>query len=194
MGQVAAMTYRSILAMAALTVTLSLTACAAPVVDASPWPQSDATFADYQKLVDASQDVIADARAFVPESSIVRADPSVTDLDDDFHRLDCSDTTSQYTNVINYYLAENSGEVAIIDEIRDTYMADGWQRSDSVAEQLGEEQDPTEGYHQTLRSPDDFVLSINRGDGASGETILQMTVYSPCIGNPTDKPATWGRG
>lgn len=177
-----------------LAVALTLTACAAPVVDASPWPQSDATFADYQKLVDASQDVIADARAFVPESSIVRVDPSVTDLDDDFHRLDCSDTTSQYTNVINYYLAENSGEVAIIDEIRDTYMADGWQRSDSVAEQLGEEQDPTEGYHQTLRSPDDFVLSINRGDGASGETILQMTVYSPCIGNPTDKPATWGRG
>jgi len=176
-----------------LAVALTLTACAAPLVDASPWPQTDATSADYQLIVDASEDVIADARVFIPESAIVKVEPTVTDLETDRHRMSCSDTTSQYTNIVRYFLVEGTDEVAIIEDIRDTYVAEGWERADSLEESLGEEQLPTGTYVQTLRSPEKFGLSVSRGDDGAGGTILQMTVYSPCIGNPTDKPAGWGK-
>ncbi len=176
-----------------LAVALTLTACAAPVVDASPWPQTDATSADYQLIVDASEDVIADARVFIPESVIAKVEPTVTDLETDRHRMSCSDTTSQYTNIVRYYLTGGTDEVAIIDDIRETYVAEGWERADSLEESLGEEQDATSTYAQTLRSPDNFGLSVARGDDGMGGAVVKMTVYSPCIGNPTDKPAGWGK-
>jgi hypothetical protein len=181
----------SVLAAAALT--FALTSCTGDIVNSSQLPQTNATSADYQVVVDASEDVIAEARKFVPESAIVKAEPSVTDLETDRHRMSCSDTTSQYTNIVRYYLADGTDEIAIIDEIRETYVADGWTRASSLEEDLGEEQDPTSTYVQTLRSPEKYGLSVSRGDDGQGGTILQMTVYSPCIGNPTDKPTGWGK-
>jgi hypothetical protein len=172
---------------------LAMTACVGPVVDASPWPQTDATSSDYQLIVDASEEVITDARQFVPESVIVKVEPSVIDLETDRHRMSCSDDTSQYTNIVRYYLTDGTNEIAIIDEIRETYVADGWERADSLEESLGEEQLPTGTYAQTLRSPDNFGLSVARGDDGMGGAVVKMTVYSPCIGNPTDKPAGWGK-
>jgi hypothetical protein len=157
-------------------------------------PQSGATSEDYLKVVDAAEQVILDAAEFIPESAIDRAAPTVQNLESDFHRMSCSDTTSQYVNNVNYYLVDGTDEIVIIDEIRATYEAEGWQRADSVAEQMGEEQDPEGLYPQTMLSPDDYGLSVSRGDDGQGGTILQLSVYSPCIGNPSDKPNTWGRG
>jgi hypothetical protein len=180
-------------ALAAVALTLALTSCTGDIVNSSEQPQSDSTAVDYQSAVDASEKVISEAREFIPESAIVKADPSVKDLETDFHRLSCSDTTSQYTNVVNYYLAAGTDEVAIIDDIRTTYVAAGWERADSLEEELGEEEDPTGSYDQILRSPNDYGLTVSRGDDGNGGTILQMTVFSPCVDNPTDKPARWGR-
>jgi hypothetical protein len=180
-------------ALAAAALTIALTSCTGDIVNPPQLPQTDATSTDYQVVVDASEEVIAEARKFIPESAIVKAEPSVTDLETDRHRMSCSDTTSQYTNIVRYYLAEGTDEIAIIDDIRETYVADGWQRASSLEEDLGEEQDPTSTYVQTLRSPEKYGLSVSRGDDGNGGTILQMTVYSPCIGNPTDKPAGWGK-
>jgi hypothetical protein len=181
------------IALTSLVLTFVLTSCTGDIVNTSEQPDTDATSIDYDTAVDASETVIAEARAFIPEAAIVKVDPSVKDLDTDFHRLSCSDTTSQYTNVVNYYLAEGTDEVAIIDEIRDTYVAAGWERADSLEEDLGEEEDPTGSYDQILRSPEKYGLTVSRGEDANGGTILQMTVFSPCVDNPTDKPARWGR-
>jgi hypothetical protein len=182
-----------LLATVSAVVALALTSCTGDIVNSPQLPQTGATSADYQVVVDASEQVLADARAFLPEAAIVKADASVQDLETDRHRMSCSETTSQYTNRINYYLAEGTDEIAIIDEIRDKYIADGWQRGDSVAEQMGKEQDPEGLYPQSLRSTEDYGLDLSRGDDGQGGTILQMSVYSPCIGNPTDKPNSWGK-
>ena len=182
------------LATAAVVVALALTSCTGDIVNTPQLPQTGATAADYQVVVDASEKVLSDARAYIPEAAIVTADPLVKDLETDRHRMSCSDSTSQYTNRVNYFLAEGTDEIAIIDEIRAKYVADGWQRGDSVAEQTGKEQDPTGLYPQSLLSPDNYGLDVSRGDDGQGGTIIQMSVYSPCIGNPTDKPDSWGRG
>jgi hypothetical protein len=157
-------------------------------------PQSGATSEDYLKVVDAAEQLVADtAEQFVPESVIVKVEPTAVDLETDRHRMSCSDTTSQYTNIVRYYLVDGTDEIAIIDEIRETYVAEGWERADSLEESLGEQQDPESTYVQTLRSPENYGLSVSRGDDGAGGTILQMTVYSPCIGNPTDKATGWGK-
>ena len=159
-------------------------------------PQTGATSADYQVVVDASEAVLDEARTFVPAASIVKDEKTVSDLETDRHRMRCSDDTSQYTNVENLYLAPGTDEIALIDAMREAYLADGWTRSPSVAEQAGTEQDPTGAYVQTLRNADGYGLSLSRGEDrgedVDGTHILQFTVYSPCIGNPTDKSETWG--
>ena len=157
-------------------------------------PQTGATSADYQVVVDASEAVLDQARTFVPAESIVKDDKTVTDLETDRHRMRCSDDTSQYTNIENLYLAPGTDEISLIDSMRDAYLADGWTRNPSVAEQEGAEQDPTGAYVQTLRDPDGYGLSLSRGEDVDGTHILQFAVYSPCIGNPTDKSDTWGLG
>ncbi|PRY69201.1 hypothetical protein B0I08_103409 [Glaciihabitans tibetensis] len=186
-----------VLLASAVTLTLTLTSCvgfiAAPADDPQ-LPQSGATSEDYQVVVDAAEQVVADAaEEFVPESVIVKVEPTVVDLETDRHRMSCSDTTSQYTNIVRYYLVDGTDEIALIDDIRETYVAEGWDRASSLEEDLGEEQDPESTYVQTLRSPEDFGLSVSRGDDGNGGTTLKMTVYSPCIGNPTDKPSGWGK-
>jgi len=191
-----------LLALAAGTVALTLSSCGfivaspgeSPQSQSSQPPQSDATSADYQVVVDAAEQVVADtASEFIPESVIVKVEPTAVDLETDRHRMSCSDTTSQYTNIVRYYLQDGTDEIALIDEIRETYVAEGWERADSLEESLGEEQAPEGTYVQTLRSPQNYGLSVGRGDDGVGGTILTMTVYSPCIGNPTDKPAGWGK-
>jgi hypothetical protein len=157
-------------------------------------PQEGATSADYQVLVDASELVLDSARSLVPAASIVRDEPRVSDLETDRHRMSCSDTTSQYVNIENLFLAPGTDEIAIVNELRSKFEADGWSRKESVAEQQGEEQDETGTYVQTLSSPDGYGLSVSRGEDTDGSPIVQLTVYSPCIGNPTDKPSTWGLG
>ena len=164
------------------------------------FPRSGATSADYQVVVDASEAVLDDARGLVSAESIVKDEKTVNDLETDRHRMRCSDDTSQYTNVENLYLAPGTDEIALIDAMRESYLAAGWTRTPSVAEQAGTEQDPTGAYVQTLRNRDGYGLSLSRGedrgedrgDDVDGTHILQFTVYSPCIGNPTDKSDTWG--
>jgi peroxiredoxin len=187
-------------ALLAGAVALTLTSCVGLIAgptdnsQSSQPPQSNATSADYLVLVDAAEQVVADAaEQFVPESVIVTVEPTAVDLETDRHRMSCSDTTSQYTNTVRYYLVDGIDEIAIIDEIRDTYVAEGWERADSLEESMGEEQDPEGTYAQTLRSPENYGLSVSRGDDGAGGTILQMTVYSPCIGNPSDKASGWGK-
>lgn len=191
-----------VLALAASAVALTLSSCgfivAAPgesqQSQSSRPPQTGATSEDYQVVVDAAEQVIADTAAeFIPDSVIVRAVPTGGDLENDFHRMSCSDTTSQYLNNVNYYLVDGTDEIAIIDEIREAYESEGWQRSESVAEQMGEEQDPEGLYPQTMQGPDGYSLSVSRGDDGQGGTILQLSIYSPCVGNPTDKAESWGR-
>jgi hypothetical protein len=182
--------------VAVLAVVLLLTGCGTIVAgpdDPQQYPQGNATSADYRAMVDDAEEVLAAAGEFISEPAIIKIEPTVTDLENDFHRMSCSDTTSQYTNVVNYYLADGTDEIAIIDNIRDVYVGEGWERADSLEEELGEDEDPEGSYDQILRSPDDFGLTVSRGDDGQGGTILQMTVFSPCIGNPTDKPASWGR-
>jgi len=174
-------------------VLFSLTACNGDNVTSPELPQVDATSADYQLLVDESENVITAAKKFIPEGAILSEDPSVTDLETDRHRLSCSDTTSQYTNRVNIALATGIDEIAIIDEMRDSYLGEGWERGDSVSEQMGEGEDPTGRYTQSMRNPDGYGLSISRGSTVDGGTNLQLVVYSPCIGNPTDKPNRWGK-
>lgn len=151
------------------------------------------TAANYQVIVDASEAVLSDAQSRLPEGVIAREEALVNDLETDTHRLTCSDTTSQYINTINMWLVSGTDEIAIIDGLRAEYEGEGWTRAPGVAEQSGQDQDPTGRYIQTLRSPDGFTLSIRRGDDTDGTVILQFAVYSPCIENPADKPTTWGK-
>jgi hypothetical protein len=187
---------RSTIPAALAIVALTLTGCGSIVAgpdDATAYPQSDATSEDYQVLVDDSEEVLAAAGERIPESAVVTVDPGVTDLENDFHRMSCSNTTSQYLNTVDYYLAAGTDEIAIIDDFRDFYLSEGWQRADSVAEQMGEEQDPAGSYSQSFRGPTGFFLSVNRADDGQGGTLLQVEVFSPCIGDPSDKPASWGK-
>jgi hypothetical protein len=64
------------------------------------------------------------------------------------------------------------------------------QRGESLAEQMGEEQDPDGTYSQIFQNPEGFVIDVSRDDDGQGETLIHMIVYSPCIGNPSDKPAS----
>src|SRR5690606_16857150 len=104
-----------------------------------------------------------DARAAIPTDAVLREELSVTDLDEDRHRLTCTDQTSQYRNSLTLWLAEGVDEIAIIDGLRDGYLAEGWARGLSGDEQAGEAQDPEGRYIQTMRNPDGFGLSIGRG-------------------------------
>jgi hypothetical protein len=177
----------------AAAITLSLTSCGGLIATSPGLPQTGATSEDYQVVVSASDELVAAAGEFVPESAVVSVETSVKDLEVDYHRMPCSDTTSQYTNTVDYYLADGTDEIAIIDEIRQRYEAAGWQRGDSVAEQTGKEQDPAGTYAQLLRSPEGYTLDVSRSDDGKGGTLIQMSVFSPCIGNPTDKPSSWGQ-
>jgi hypothetical protein len=180
-------------AVPAVAVALALSACAGPAITSSRPPQTDATSTDYEVVVDASEKLLAEAGTFVPENLIVSTESSVKDLEVDRHRMPCSDTTSQYTNTVDYYLAAGTDEITIIETIRDTYVGEGWQRGDSVAEQMGEEQDPEGTYAQLLRSPEGYTLDVSRSDDGEGGTLIQASVFSPCIGNPTDKASSWGQ-
>ena len=153
---------------------------------------SGGTAADYQAVATASDQLLDDARNAIPADAVVREEVTVTDLEEDRHRLTCSDQTSQYRNDLTLWLAEGIDEIAIIDGLRDGYLADGWSRGLSPDEQAGNEQDPEGRYIQTMRNPEGFGLSFGRGNDTDGTTLLQFTVYSPCVPNPTDKPSTWG--
>lgn len=180
-------------ALAAIAAALTLTSCTGDIVNAPQLPQTGATSEDYQVVVDASDKILADAGEFVPESAIVTVDTSVKDLEVDYHRMPCSDTTSQYTNTADYHLAAGTDEIAIIDTIRENYVGEGWERGESIAEQTGKEQDPAGNYAQLLRSPEGYTLDVSRSDDGDGGTVIQASVFSPCIGNPTDKPDSWGK-
>jgi hypothetical protein len=153
---------------------------------------SGGTAADYEAVAADSDRLLADARSAVPDDAVVREELTVTDLDEDRHRLTCDDRTSQYTNYLTLWLAEGTDEIAIIDALREDYEAEGWARGASVEEQAGDAQDPEGRYIQTMRSPSGFGLSISRGNDVDGTTLLQFAVYSPCVPNPTDKSKTWG--
>jgi hypothetical protein len=108
--------------------TLALTGCGSIVAgpdDPQPYPQSDATSADYQVVVDASDAVLTEAGTFVPTSVVASTETAVADLETDRHRMPCGDTTSFYTNTVDYYLTAGTGEIVIIDELRDSYVSDG---------------------------------------------------------------------
>lgn len=164
----------------AIVVTAALTACVA------------GSAADYYAVAEASDRLLDEASSTVPTDAIVREEVAVTDLEEDRHRLTCSDQTSQYRNDVILWLAEGVDEIAIIDQLRDDYLADGWDRGLSPDEQAGREQDPEGRYIQSMRSPEGFGLSLGRGNDVDGTTLLRFVVYSPCIPNPTDKPKTWG--
>lgn len=150
------------------------------------------TAANYQIVVDASEEVLADAQSRLPAGVIDREERLVNDLDEDTHRLSCSDTTSQYINTISMWLVPGTDDIALIDDLRAQFESEGWDRSPSGDEQDGKAQDPTGSYIQTLKSPEGFGLSLRRGEDG-GVSVLQFAVFSPCIDNPADKPSTWGR-
>ncbi|MHA6667533.1 hypothetical protein ACX3O0_01555 [Homoserinimonas sp. A447] len=62
-----------------------------------------------------------------------------------------------------------------------------------MEEQQGKEQDPEGPYGHMLKSPDGYGLTVSRGNDTDGTTIVQLSVFSKCVGNPTDKPDTWGK-
>jgi hypothetical protein len=178
------------LSAAAAMVTLVLSGCAGLP---SRTAYNGGTAADYEKVVEASEKLLDDAQSRLPDGVIEREESLVNDLDEDSHRLSCTDDTSQYVNTINMWLTEGTDEIAIIDDLRTQYEAEGWKRSPSGDEQDGRKQDEASSYIQTLRSAEDFGLSLRRGDDTDGTTILQFAVFSPCIPNPADKPSNWGR-
>lgn len=178
------------LSVAAVTLVLALAAC---TVLPGNTAYNGGTAADYERVVKASEEVLDDAQSRLPDSVIEREESLVEDLDEDSHRLSCTDKTSQYVNTINMWLTPGTDEIAIIDDLRAQYEAEGWKRSPSGDEQDGNPQDEAGGYIQTLRSAEDFGLSLRRGDDTDGTTILQFAVFSPCIPDPADKPSNWGR-
>lgn len=155
-------------------------------------PGSGGTAADYQATAADADRLLDEARSAMPEGAVAREEVTVHDLEEDRHRLRCSDHTSQYRNDLTLWLVDGVDEIAIIDGLRDAYLADGWSRGLSPDEQAGNEQDPEGRYIQTMRSPEGFGLSFGRGTDTDGTTLLQFTVYSPCVPNPADKPTTWG--
>lgn len=147
------------------------------------------TAAAYEAVAGQADDLLRDARAQLPDDAVVEESFEVDDLDEDRHRLLCSDGTSQYRNILRLQLADGADEIAFIDGLRDGYVEAGWQRSPSVDEQAGREQDPEGRYAQVLRGPDGFGLTIGRlSEGAA----LELVAYSPCIADPADRPSTWG--
>ena len=132
--------------------------------------------------------MLDDAQSRLPDGIIDRQEAVVTDLDEDSHRLSCNDRTSQYVNSRNLWLVENADVIAIIDSVRDGYVSEGW-----LLAAFSRESEPEGGYDQSLKSPTGFGLSIAKSVDAEGQTVLQLSVFSPCIENPADKPSTWGR-
>jgi len=153
------------------------------------------TAADYQVAVDAAEVILADAISFVPADGIIRSEVRVTDLETSQHRMQCGDTTSQYSNRVNLYLTAQTDEVQIIDAAGLRYVAAGWTETDLGEDGDGDDDeyhDPNGTYIRTLGSPEGYGLTISRGEDTDGVTILQYIVYAPCVANPADKPNNWG--
>ena len=181
-----------LLALAVLAAALGGCSAQGPAGSGSGSTDSPGTAADYQVIVDSSEALLADALSQVAPEQILRSDIRVTDLETSQHRMLCGDTTSQYTNRVNLYLTPQTDEIAIIDAVRDRYVSEGWTRDLLGDGEADAAPDPEGAYIETLGSPDDYGLTLSRGEDTDGTTILQVIVYSPCIANPEDKPATWG--
>lgn len=177
----------------AATAVLAVTGCTGlPMPSFSEY--GGGTLEDYLRVVDASEAVLDDAIARLPDGIIERRESVVDDLDDDAHRLSCSATTSQYVNSVNLWLIEGADLVTIIDDVRAELEREGWSRSPSGDEQDGEVQAPTGNDRQSFKTPDGFGLSISKADDEDdAPTLMQFSVFSPCIANPADVPSTWGR-
>jgi len=176
-------------AASALVIITVLSGCMGEVVNTP----ARSTSAEYQTVVDASEQLLDDAQAAIPDAAIVKVEQRVHDLETDRHRMSCSDSTSQYVNLRNVWVTPGFDAVAVLDDLRDRYLADGWQRFPGVLEQQGEQQDPEGTYSHILKSADGYGLTISRGSDTDGTTIVQLSVFSKCVGNPSDKPASWGK-
>ena len=150
------------------------------------------TSANYREVAEASEALLDSVRALLPASVVEHAERRVSDLEIDRHRMRCSDTTSQYVDIENVFLAAGTDEVALIDGIRSSLVLGGFRRLESVAEQRGLEQPATGAYVQVLKRPDGFGITLTRGEQPDGVRVLQLSVYSPCVANPVDRSSTWG--
>lgn len=148
---------------------------------------------DYSTAISMTEMHLAEIRSRVPQDLVERDETVVTDLDRDAHRLTCSGTTSLYANRVNVWLTLEADSVALVDELRDGLVSEGWVRSDSVEEQLDGEQDPRGLYQQLLESSFGFDVTLSRWATADEGEGIQIAVRSPCVPNPPDKPDYWGK-
>ena len=147
----------------------------------------------YSTAISMTEMHLAEIRSRIPEELVERDEMVVNDLDRDSHRLTCSETTSLYSNAVNVWLTLEGDSVALVDELRDGLVSEGWVRSDSVEEQLDGEQDPRGLYQQLLESPSGFDVTLSRWATADEGEGIQIAVRSPCVPNPPDKPDYWGK-
>jgi hypothetical protein len=144
--------------------------------------QGAAGAADYCTIAHASDRLLDDARNAVPADAIVREELDVTDLDEDRHRLTCSDETSQYRNGLTLWLAEGVDEIQIIDGLRDEYLAAGWQRAPSPDEQGG--------VRSRTRRDATSKPCVRRRASGSRSAVATTSTVRPCCNSTCTRRAS----
>lgn len=148
---------------------------------------------DYSSAIATAEQHLSDVRSRVPAGLVERDETIVTDLDRDAHRLTCSETMSLYTNAINVWLTAEGDSAGQVEALRDSLMAEGWTRTDSIEEELTGEQDRDGIYQQLLANPEGYEITLSRWSTPQAGEGLQIDVRSPCVPNPSDKPDYWGK-
>jgi hypothetical protein len=146
----------------------------------------------YEEAITETNALIDDLQRHVPAAAVDRSELVVTDLDKDHHRMDCTDTTSQYKNFANIWLNAGSDPVSYIDAMREALYEADWNRVDSVEEMETGTQGTEGSYTQIMVSPDGFTAMLSKWKDGEQDGV-QAHVMSPCVANPVGKHDTWGR-